>query len=60
MTTNDSLKKPIRTLSEWKSTLFPNLPDEELDIEKSPADVAIKWATRAIQSLPNKTIKPTQ
>ena len=60
MTTKDTLKEPIRTLSEWKSTLFPNLPDEEQYTEKTPADIAVKLANRAVKSLPNNPIKPTQ
>lgn len=58
MTTKNPQNEPIRTLTEWKSTLFPNLPNEELDKEKTPADIAVKWATRAVNSLPNKPIKP--
>ena len=60
MTNKDSLKEPIHSLSEWKSTLFPSLQNEEADDEKTPSDTAVKWSTRAINSLPNKPIKPTQ
>lgn len=60
MTTKNPLKEPILTLSEWKCTLFPSLPDEESDTEMTPADIAEKWATNAVKSLPNKPIKPTQ
>ena len=58
--TDDRLQEPIHTISEWKATLFPGHTEEELDTDKTPTDVAVKWATRAVESLPNKHIKPTQ
>lgn len=60
MNNKDALKEPIRSLSDWKKTVFPNLNNEEQDDNTSPTDLAVKLSTKAISSLPNKSIKPTQ
>jgi hypothetical protein len=60
MANKDSLKEPIRSLSDWKAALFPSHHDDVEGDEKTPSDTAVKWSTRAINSLPNKPIKPTQ
>jgi len=58
--TDDKLKAPIHTIAEWKAILFPDHIEEELDTDKTPADIAVTWASRAVESLPTKAIKPTQ
>jgi hypothetical protein len=60
VTIRDTLKEPIRSISEWKAALFPSHHGEVEDDEKTPSDIAVKWSTRAINSLPSKPIKPTQ
>lgn len=59
---NESIKEPIRSLSEWKNKLFPNGGEHDLhnEIDTSPIVLATKWAKRAIVSLPNKPTKPTK
>jgi hypothetical protein len=60
MANKESLKEPICSLSDWKSALFPSYHKDTEDNEKTPSDTAVKWSTRAINSLPNKPIKPRQ
>lgn len=60
MTTRNLVEEPIRTITEWKSILFPNFHDEEQNTDETPSEIAVKWATRAVKSLPNTPIKPSQ
>ena len=54
MTTRDPKTEPIRSLSDWKSVLFPNVNIDVPDDSTSPTDIAVKLATKAINSLPNR------
>ena len=56
---NESIKEPIESISEWKIRLFPRDGERDMhnEIDTPPAVLAAKWATRAIESLPNKVIK---
>jgi hypothetical protein len=49
-----NIEKPITSLSEWKSVVFPvksSLSHNEAFIRRSPTEIAVRLANKSIENL---------